>query len=282
MTEDDDLLAIGRFARLTGLSVGALRHYDDLGVLMPASVDRQTSYRRYRRDQIGAARTVARLRDLEMSLDEIREVLATDEEAERRQLLEAHRRRVEARTHRLQYVLHVTGQLSRGKEPIVTDTIATDSHVLDDAGRRKLAADLFNGTWTFLEMSDRTPAQTDEMIHMAHASRFHWGEVVASGIGQPVNLARGEWLCSRVYAVLGRAEPALWHARRCLEIDEANGIRDWDIAFAYEAMARASSVAGDLVAAREWAARARAACEEVVEPEERELIEGDLATLVLD
>jgi len=282
MTEDDDLLAIGRFARLTGLSVGALRHYDELGVLRPASVDRDTSYRRYRRDQIAAARTVARLRDLEMSLDEIRDVLATDEEAERRQLLEAHRRRVEARTYRLQYVLHVTGQLSRGKEPIVTDTIATDSHVLDDAGRRKLAADLFNGTWTFLEMSDRIPAQTDEMIHMAHASRFHWGEVVAAGGGEPANLARGEWLCSRVYAVLGRAEPALWHARRCLEIDEANGIRDWDIAFAYEAMARASSVAGDLVAARNWAARARAACEEVVEPEERELIEGDLATLVLD
>jgi len=282
MNDDDDLLAIGRFARLTGLSVGALRHYDELGVLRPASVDRDTSYRRYRRDQIAAARTVARLRDLEMSLDEIREVLATDEEAERRQLLEAHRRRVEARTYRLQYVLHVTGQLSRGKEPIVTDTIATDSHVLDDAGRRKLAADLFNGTWTFLEMSDRIPAQTDEMIHMAHASRFHWGEVVAAGGGEPANLARGEWLCSRVYAVLGRAEPALWHARRCLEIDEANGIRDWDIAFAYEAMARASSVAGDLVAAREWAARARAACEEVVEPEERELIEGDLATLVLD
>ena len=282
MNEDDDLLPIGRFARLTGLSVGALRHYDELGVLRPASVDRETSYRRYRRDQIATARTVARLRDLEMSLDEIREVLASDDDAERRQLLEAHRRRIEARTFRLQYVLHVTGQLSRGKEPIVTDTLSTDSRVLDDAGRRKLAADLFNGTWAFLEMTDRTAAQTDEMIHMAHASRFHWGEVVAAGGGQPANLARGEWLCSRVYAVLGRAEPSLWHARRCLEIDEANGIRDWDIAFAYEAMARASSVAGDLVAAREWAARARAACEEVVEPEERELIEGDLATLVLD
>ena len=282
MTLDDDLLPIGRFARLTGLSVGALRHYDDLGVLRPASVDRQTSYRRYRRDQIGAARTVARLRDLEMSLDEIREVLSTDDDTERRVLLEAHRRRVEARTFRLQYVLHVTGQLSRGKEPIVPDSLSTESRVLDDAGRRKLAADLYNGTWTFLEMADRTPAQTDEMIHMAHASRFHWGEVVASGGGQPANLARGEWLCSRVYAVLGRAEPSLWHARRCVEINEANGIRDWDIAGACEAMARAYSVAGDMAAAREWASRARAALDEIAEPAEREVIEGDLATLVLD
>ena len=282
MNEDDDLLSIGRFARLTGLSVGALRHYDELGVLRPASVDRDTSYRRYRRDQIGAARTVARLRDLEMSLDEIREVLATDDDAERRALLEAHRRRVEARLFRLQYVLHVSGQLSRGKEPIVTDTLSTDALVLDAAGRRRLAADLFNGTWTFLEMTDRTPAQTDSMIHMAHASRFHWGEVVASGLGQPANLARGEWLCSRVYAVLGRAEPALWHARRCLEIIEADEIGDWDLAGAYEAMARAHSVAGDMPAAREWAARARAACADIADPEERENIEGDIATVVLD
>ena len=55
------------------------------------------------------------------------------------------------------------------------------------------------------------------------------------------NLARGEWQCSRVYAVLGRAEPALWHARRCVELDEAGaeGREDWDLAAAYEAMARA-------------------------------------------
>ena len=55
------------------------------------------------------------------------------------------------------------------------------------------------------------------MIHAAHASRYHWGEV-----GDDVNLARGEWQCSRVYAVLGRGEPALWHARRCVEIAEAD------------------------------------------------------------
>ena len=35
----DDLLTIGRFARLSGLSVGALRHYDDLDVLRPAAID---------------------------------------------------------------------------------------------------------------------------------------------------------------------------------------------------------------------------------------------------
>ena len=56
---------------------------------------------------------------------------------------------------------------------------------------------------------------------------------------------RSEWQCSRVYAVLGRPEPALHHARRCLELCEQHGIGDWVLGFAYEALARAHAVAGD-------------------------------------
>ncbi|HEX2756107.1 MAG TPA: MerR family transcriptional regulator [Candidatus Limnocylindrales bacterium] len=88
---DDDLLSIGRFARLAGLSVGALRHYDELDLLRPADIDRFTGYRRYRRVQLETARTIARLRDLELPLDEIREVLAMDDPAEQRRRLATHR-----------------------------------------------------------------------------------------------------------------------------------------------------------------------------------------------
>ncbi|MBA3365103.1 MAG: hypothetical protein H0U03_04865, partial [Actinobacteria bacterium] len=66
---------------------------------------------------------------------------------------------------------------------------------LDAAERRQLAVDLFNFVWTLLEKADRTGEEDDTMLHAAHASRFHWGEV-----GAPVNLARGEWQVSRVYA----------------------------------------------------------------------------------
>ena len=145
---------------------------------------------------------------------------------------------------------------------------------IDPTTRRTLAVDLFNHTWTLLEQPDRTPEQDDEMMHAAHASRYHWGE-----IGEAVNLARGEWQCSRVYAVLGRAEPALWHARRCVAINEANGIADWDIASAYEAMARAYLTAGDLAEVAIWKAKAQAAAEAIADPADREVIEGDLATL---
>ena len=68
----DDLLSIGQFARLSGLSVGALRHYDELDLLRPAAVDPFTGYRRYRPEQVETAQVIGRLRELEMSLDEIR------------------------------------------------------------------------------------------------------------------------------------------------------------------------------------------------------------------
>jgi DNA-binding transcriptional MerR regulator len=274
-----DLLTIGRFARLTGLSVGALRHYDELDLLRPARIDRFTSYRSYRRDQLEPARTIMRLRDLEVPLETIRDYLATDDPSQRRRLLTAHRARIESRTFRLQRVLHILGQLTSEDPTTMTATTpspASQTTELDPATRRQLAKDLFNHTWTLLEKPDRSPAEDDEMIHSAHASRFHWGE---PGVGEPVNLARGEWQCSRVYAVLGRAEPALWHARRCVALNEAGGYADWDIASAYEAMARAYLAAGDLEEVATWKAKATAALDGIADPDDREIIEGDLATL---
>ena len=104
---------------------------------------------------------------------------------------------------------------------------------------RRLAAILFNGTWELLEKKKRTKEESDTMIHMAHASRYHWGVV-----GGPKQLAIGEWQISRVYAVLGRPEPALFHAERSLEICKANAIEDFPLAYAYEALARAFAIAG--------------------------------------
>jgi DNA-binding transcriptional MerR regulator len=275
---DDDILSIGRFARLTGITVGALRHYDELEILRPADVDRFTGYRRYRRDQVDTGRAIARLRDLEVPLDEIRLVLAADDPALQRRRIGEHRSRIEARINRLQRVLHVLGQLSAGKEPLVPETTAPLAPELDTAAHRRLGVELFNFTWTLIEKADRTPAEIDEMIHAAHASVYHW-----SRAGTNANLGRGEWQCARVYSVLGRAEPALWHAARCLAYTEAaiaaGEADDWDIAGAYEANARAAAVAGDTAAAIAWRDKARVALDDIKDPADRVLIEGDVDTL---
>jgi DNA-binding transcriptional MerR regulator len=268
------LLSIGRFGRLAGLSIGALRHYDELDLLRPAWTDPATGYRYYRQEQLEDARLIARLRDLEMPLDDIRLVLAADEPAERRRRLSAHRARIQARTDRLQHVLHHLSVAETSKEPIVSNPPKPPT--LDAATRRALAVGLFNRTWELIETPDRTSAQDDEMIHAAHASRYHWGEV-----GEPIRLARGEWQCARVYATLGRGEPALWHANRCLAIVEADeeGREDWDLAAAFEGLARASAVAGDRAARDAWVARAQEALTAIADPEDRRVIEGDLATV---
>jgi hypothetical protein len=141
---------------------------------------------------------------------------------------------------------------------------------------RLLAAQLFNETWRLLELAGRTRADDDRMVHAAHASRFHWAQVPEA---TPAHLARGEWQISRVYAVLGRAEPALHHAGRVLDLCQENGIGDWDLAFAYEALARAHAVAGDAGRAREFTDRALAAAQDVAGPEDRDLVLADLETI---
>lgn len=90
---DAELVAIGRFAHLTGLSIHALRHYDDVGLLPPSEVDPVSGYRRYRRDQVRLARLISELRWIDLPIEEIRQILADDGKAG--DVLAAHRRRLE-------------------------------------------------------------------------------------------------------------------------------------------------------------------------------------------
>lgn len=274
---DDDLIPIGRFARLTGLSVGALRHYDELDVLRPADVDRFTGYRRYRPGQLDVARAIARLRDLEVPLEDIRAVLGDDDPAAQRRHVAGHAERVQARIDRQVHILHALRQLSQGKEPIVSEAIVTDEDLSAESHRR-LGKDLYNRTWALLEKADRTPAEVDELLHASHASAWHWSK----GGGTLANAARGEWQIARVYSTLGWGDPALRHARRSLELAEAAvtaGVADdWDMAAALEGLARALAVAGDRNAAEATRARARAALGAIADPDDRQLIEQDLET----
>jgi DNA-binding transcriptional MerR regulator len=76
-----DMISIGRFSRLTELSVRALRLYDELNVLRPAFIDPDTNYRNYRPDQIGKAQQIRALRELGLSLPKIRLVMWFPHEA---------------------------------------------------------------------------------------------------------------------------------------------------------------------------------------------------------
>jgi DNA-binding transcriptional MerR regulator len=281
-----ELLTVGLVAGQSGLTPKALRHYDRIGLLRPAHVDHGTGYRLYRSDQVAEARLVHLLRSLDLPLDQVRLAVAAWKRGDAAvigEVVRQHRGRLDARVTRLRGALHrIDHLLTEGIDTTMSELNAATGTTKSPPGTssvsdvKLLAAQLFNETWRLMDREDRSQEDDDRMVHAAHASRYHWGQVPTA---TPAHLARGEWQVSRVYAVLTRPEPAIYHAQRVVDICLANGIGDWDLAFGYEALARAFAVAADPEAARKWTDKALAAAESIAEDEERDLVLADLGTI---
>ncbi len=138
--------------------------------------------------------------------------------------------------------------------------------------QRVFAPSLNAVTWALMQKPDRTAADNEKMLYAAFASAFHYNEV-----GKPEHHQRAEWLISRVYCLLGNATEALRHARRCLELTEQHDphMDDYDIAFAYEAMARAGALAGNMDEARVFHGKAAAAAAQIEDPGHRKVFEEE-------
>ena len=147
---------------------------------------------------------------------------------------------------------------------------------MDADEHRQLGIELYNRTWELLEGG----ADPDETVHTAHASAYHWRHAAGA---TAANRARSEWLCSRTYSILGRPEPALHHARRCLELVESapSEMEDWDLPGAYEALARAHLTAGDESEAARYKSLGLEAIAKVANEEDRKPIQADLDALLV-
>ena len=139
---------------------------------------------------------------------------------------------------------------------------------------RKQAVANFNRTWDLIDKQDRTFEEDMEMIHTAHASRFHWGK-----IGQAVNFARGEWQIARVYALLGKGESSLFHANYSLKLCLDHHINDFDLAFGYEAVARAYMLLNNLGKSNEYIQLALEAAEAIQKEEDKKYFLSELKTI---
>lgn len=145
---------------------------------------------------------------------------------------------------------------------------------IDPAGHRRLGAYLFNRAWDLMAKKRRNRSEDEELLLTAYASRYHW-----SRVGRPLNFSIGEWQLSRVYSVLGQAEPALSHGRRSLELALRHGLGRFYVAYGYEALARASAVAGSSRASRRYMALARRVGKSIRDSHERSMLDEDLATI---
>ncbi|AWS43637.1 MerR family transcriptional regulator [Streptosporangium sp. 'caverna'] len=112
----DELLTIGRFARLCRLSVKQLRHYDEMGLLAPIRVDASSGYRYYAPEQARDALTIALLREMDLPLAVIAQAMAAEPES-RAQILRAERHRLAERISRDQARLAMLERLVDGGLP---------------------------------------------------------------------------------------------------------------------------------------------------------------------
>lgn len=139
---------------------------------------------------------------------------------------------------------------------------------------QKLASQLFNQTWDLIDKTDRTKAEDALMIHKAHASMYHWMQD-----GTPLHFQRGEWMVSHVYALLGMSESALYHGKRCLELTIENRIDDFDLTFAYEAIARAYSII-DKEKAKEYIQLAKKSLDQIKKPDDKKYAESQINNIL--
>lgn len=137
----------------------------------------------------------------------------------------------------------------------------------------EFARELNGEVWELLDTTDRSSVDDERMLYAAWASAYHWLRA-----GTAVHHQRAEWLLSRVYTVLGDAPAAMAHARRCLELTETSPgeMAPFDLAYACEAIARASALAGDEHEATRYLELAREAGTRITGAEDRQIFEGDL------
>jgi len=128
-----------------------------------------------------------------------------------------------------------------------------------------------NSTWEMIE-AERTPENDEEMLRRAYASTYHWARAARR---VPANDARGAWLLAKVQLLVGQPQLSLRYADRCLEVCKQFGLADFDLAYAYEARARALKALGDDIAAGESWDLAKSV--PIANAEDQAILDADLA-----
>jgi DNA-binding transcriptional MerR regulator len=119
------LLSIGEFAAATQLSPKALRLYAEQRLLSPAVIDAANGYRYYRDDQVTIGRLIRTLRDMDLPLASVAQVIAAPDAAAAEALLRRLADEGERRYARQRRALHATAALLRPSAPEHAPAIAT-------------------------------------------------------------------------------------------------------------------------------------------------------------
>jgi hypothetical protein len=138
---------------------------------------------------------------------------------------------------------------------------------------RYLGIELNRQTWFLLDKKDHDKLENQRTVAFAHSSLYHWQH---SHEFLAVNKQRGEWLISHVYAALGQGSEALKHTRCCLKITEDQDLKDFDLAYAYDVMARGHTSTGETEEMNKYFLKAKKAAAEIKAEKDRNLFLSDL------
>ncbi len=146
-----------------------------------------------------------------------------------------------------------------------------------EAAHRYFSTECFNRAWDLIDQEERTPAEEDEMLNLSLASLWHWTQRPDCSDKE---LSLGYWQVSRIYAITGRPENAVWYAERCLEVTEGAELPPFYLGYAYEALARAAMAGRNKRQAMEYIVQARALAEQETSEEDKQLLLDELATIL--
>jgi DNA-binding transcriptional MerR regulator len=181
-------LSIGDFSRMTFLSVKTLRHYHEVGLLPPAEVDPETGYRRYKVAQVPTAQVIRRLRELGMSLEDVRGVMEAPDVRARNAAISAHLRRMEGELDHTRATVKSLRLLLDEKPPPAiaveyrvigpTETLAIHDHVAHDDmfGWLEKAFEELRST---MEEAGARRAGADAALFSSELLEDEFGEIVA-------------------------------------------------------------------------------------------------------
>ena len=140
-----------------------------------------------------------------------------------------------------------------------------------EAAHRYFSAHCFNSAWDLIDKIERTLEEDERMIQLNQASMWHWSQ---RDDCSDKNLSVGYWQAARIRALLGQADEARRYGQ--LSLQYSKNLEPFYKGYAYEALARAEQVAGNLKKIREYADEARRLAEQVSDAEDRKLLMDDL------
>ncbi|WP_449538715.1 hypothetical protein [Ferdinandcohnia sp. Marseille-Q9671] len=148
---------------------------------------------------------------------------------------------------------------------------------MNQLSHKQVASECFNKVWDLLDMPNRTEKEAEEMVHLCHTSFWHWSQAKEH---TEQNLSIGYWQLSRVYAVVGNGEQALYYANRCIEVSIKAELAPFYIAYAYEAQARAYIVLDRKKLAEDSIVLVKKHTEQVIVEDSKNLLVAELAELL--